>query len=426
MTFTNYRRNSDYVLRNIADNNYVIPISCENNNFHKACRINDLGFFIWNILEEDLDFDSIVDKCIFYCECDNSEEGIAYANQLKKDIFSFINQLLERKIIYPVSKDNKKIKITPCGSNLTVWERIDLANCEDNNKLITKVSKRFSIAGIIMELNGKLDLLPNSLDIFECINDSNTDITITVQPKQTAVIEILEVLQHANGYEICWVPDGYYIRAEMHKYALGAVINFNGSRVEIYANSEFAKKEHEEQLYSDELFELLGMCFMYKAQLYGYLPLHSASILYKGKAWLFSGPSGRGKSTHTAIWGKKYNVPIINGDVNIIAKTSNGELFILNSPWCGTSNCFSTEDYPLGGIILLHQSAKNRVVEIKTDEKILGILNRLTSPLWTENQLDVNLENVSEIVKITSICNLFCNIQDDAAETIKQWIDQLS
>ena len=36
----------------------------------------------------------------------------------------------------------------------------------------------------------------------------------------------------------------------------------------------------------------------------GMFALHSASLLYLEKAWLFSGPSGMGKSTHTALWKK--------------------------------------------------------------------------------------------------------------------------
>ena len=30
--------------------------------------------------------------------------------------------------------------------------------------------------------------------------------------------------------------------------------------------------------------------------------LHSSAIEYEGRAYLFSGPSGRGKSTHTRLW----------------------------------------------------------------------------------------------------------------------------
>ena len=66
----------------------------------------------------------------------------------------------------------------------------------------------------------------------------------------------------------------------------------------------------------DSLFLAIRPVFLFLAQKKGMFVLHSASLLYLEKAWLFSGPSGMGKSTHTALWKKLFDTPFLNGDLN--------------------------------------------------------------------------------------------------------------
>ena len=47
------------------------------------------------------------------------------------------------------------------------------------------------------------------------------------------------------------------------------------------------------------------------------LAIHSAAIIYDDKAYLFSAPSGTGKSTHANLWKDEYDCEILNGDVAI-------------------------------------------------------------------------------------------------------------
>lgn len=45
--------------------------------------------------------------------------------------------------------------------------------------------------------------------------------------------------------------------------------------------------------YTDNLFHAIRLFFLFIAQKKGLFAIHSASILYHDKAWLFSGHSGR-------------------------------------------------------------------------------------------------------------------------------------
>lgn len=81
--------------------------------------------------------------------------------------------------------------------------------------------------------------------------------------------------------------------------------------------------------------------------------IHSASVEYNGCAWLFSGKSGEGKSTHTKLWNKYYGSALINGDLNMVG-FENEEAVVYGIPWCGTSEIYTEKKYKLGGIIFIN------------------------------------------------------------------------
>ena len=65
------------------------------------------------------------------------------------------------------------------------------------------------------------------------------------------------------------------------------------------------------------------MCYMESGELFyinllhfGGMMLHSSAVEYQGKAYLFSGPCGVGKSTHTRLWQQVFGpeVRVFNDD----------------------------------------------------------------------------------------------------------------
>jgi hypothetical protein len=162
--------------------------------------------------------------------------------------------------------------------------------------------------------------------------------------------------------------------------------------------------------------------FLLFAQEHGLFALHSASVLYREKAWLFSGPSGTGKSTHTNLWHKLYDTPFLNGDLNL-CRIEGDSVMVYGMPWCGTSGIYTKEAYPLGGIILLRQSPENRIEELSADKQQLLVSQRLISPSWTEERLVKNLSFAGGVRERCLVFRLSCNMEDEAAETVKEYID---
>ena len=174
--------------------------------------------------------------------------------------------------------------------------------------------------------------------------------------------------------------------------------------------------------FRQDLFHAIRLPFLYLAQQHDMIVLHSASLLYRDRAWLFSGHSGAGKSTHTSLWKEHCHVPLINGDLNLLSM-ENGRPMVHGLPWCGTSGIVDTRSYPLGGILLIKKAAQNHIVSLDDSHAQLLVSQRLISPAWTESLLQKNLSLVAGIAPHILICRLHCTKAPEAVETAKQAID---
>lgn len=80
------------------------------------------------------------------------------------------------------------------------------------------------------------------------------------------------------------------------------------------------------------------------------ISLHASTVAADGKAFLFLGKSGTGKSTHSRMWLR--NIPgshLLNDD-NPAVRVIGGEVIVFGTPWSGKTPCYRNESYPVGGI----------------------------------------------------------------------------
>lgn len=93
--------------------------------------------------------------------------------------------------------------------------------------------------------------------------------------------------------------------------------------------------------------------------------LHSSVVQVNGKAVLFSGPSGIGKSTQASLWEKYANAQILNGDRCVI-RLMDDCFYGGGSPLAGSSNIFRSEHFPIAGIFLLEQAQENAISRVSS------------------------------------------------------------
>lgn len=87
---------------------------------------------------------------------------------------------------------------------------------------------------------------------------------------------------------------------------------------------------------------------------------HGAVIEFEGRAYLFTAPSGTGKSTHIRLWRQYLGnaVRVINGDKPFVRIPECREELpvVYGTPWAGKEGWQRNDSAPLAGIVLLSRS----------------------------------------------------------------------
>lgn len=90
------------------------------------------------------------------------------------------------------------------------------------------------------------------------------------------------------------------------------------------------------------------------------LLVHGAVIELEGRAYLFTAPSGTGKSTHIRLWRQYLGdaVRVINGDKPFVRIPEHRDELpvVYGTPWAGKEGWQCNDSAPLAGIVLLSRS----------------------------------------------------------------------
>lgn len=163
-----------------------------------------------------------------------------------------------------------------------------------------------------------------------------------------------------------------------------------------------------------ENFALSGD-FNRKAINYGTMLIHSSALIYDGGAYLFSGDSGVGKSTHTRLWLKAFGdkVHIMNDDKPVV-KLLDDKAVACGTPFDGGSGIALNENYPLKAIIFVERGEKNSV-RIPTSREIIQKLYFQTAHMVNRETAEKMLTNIERILSLTQFYVLTCNMDISAA-----------
>lgn len=145
------------------------------------------------------------------------------------------------------------------------------------------------------------------------------------------------------------------------------------------------------------------------------LYLHSSAIEWEGKAYLFSGPSGMGKSTHTRLWQSIYPDARVFNDDKPALRCLDGTWFAYGTPWCGKDGININMKVPLGGICFLRRGETNSIRRLTNLEATARIISQTTRRFKTEERLDLLLSHVEKLVTMIPVYELHCLPDADAA-----------
>lgn len=143
--------------------------------------------------------------------------------------------------------------------------------------------------------------------------------------------------------------------------------------------------------------------------------MHGAVIAVGDKAWLFTAPSGTGKTTHINLW--LNNIPgsyVVNGDKPLIH--IDDACTVYGTPWAGKEGMNQNIGVKLCGIVILNRGAENYIEKVPMTQ-ILPVLIQQSYRPKERVELEKTLALLSRMGKKIPMYQLYCNMNPDAALT---------
>lgn len=149
---------------------------------------------------------------------------------------------------------------------------------------------------------------------------------------------------------------------------------------------------------------------------FGRFFLHASAVVLDGEAYLFSAPSGTGKSTHTALWLKRFEGSYILNDDKPVIFPKNEGITVWGTPFAGKTDLHINREVHLRGICFLKQGNENIINRI-TDEKAIALtLNNTYRPKDSHN-MNLLLDMIGRVVETADIFEMSCKNDCAAVET---------
>lgn len=147
------------------------------------------------------------------------------------------------------------------------------------------------------------------------------------------------------------------------------------------------------------------------------LLVHSSVVENNGRAYMFLGASGRGKSTHSDLWVQHIKgSTLINDDNPVIRIAPNGTPTVYGSPWSGKRPIYKNVHYPIGGISAIEQAKENRIRK-EAIPAAFGIMLSSCSTLKFDKEIHMAIcSTITKLLERIAIHTLQCRPDEEAAQ----------
>lgn len=135
--------------------------------------------------------------------------------------------------------------------------------------------------------------------------------------------------------------------------------------------------------YADPYLETLAVYRKIAEQmpLYDTVLFHGSCVAADGRAYLFTAPSGTGKSTHTRLWRQLLGErAIMVNDDKPLLRIEPEAVTVFGTPWNGKHHLGCRMAAPLKGLCLLERAPVNRIERIEKRDAFLPLLQQIYRP----------------------------------------------
>lgn len=148
------------------------------------------------------------------------------------------------------------------------------------------------------------------------------------------------------------------------------------------------------------------------------LEFHASVIENGGKAYLFLGKSGTGKSTHSSLWLKHIaGSTLMNDDNPIVRIWPDKGVIVYGSPWSGKTPCYKNIEAPVGAFVQIRQCPENKIKKMSVLEGYSSLFSSISGIKDDNSAMADNLNNsLSDLLTAVPCWLLDCRPDEEAAQ----------
>lgn len=147
--------------------------------------------------------------------------------------------------------------------------------------------------------------------------------------------------------------------------------------------------------------------------------LHASWIEAGGKAILFTGPSGVGKSTQAALWEQHRGTRLINGDRAAVFPMGEAAQ-VRGIPFCGSSGITKNLTMPLAAVVCLSQAPETFITRLTGARAFRRLWQECCINIWNPEDIESCTQSVSDVVSRIPIYHLACTPDLSAVLALEQ------
>ena len=148
----------------------------------------------------------------------------------------------------------------------------------------------------------------------------------------------------------------------------------------------------------------------------GVILFHGSAICVDGKTYIFTAPSGTGKSTHSRLWRellREHDVVMVNDDKPFL-KVEEGCVTAFGSPWRGKEGLGCNMSAPVEAICRISQGTE-KVIREATPEEMYSIFFEQSLRPFDKEGTENYLHTLDVLTRSVRLYKLECDMSLEAA-----------
>ncbi len=232
--------------------------------------------------------------------------------------------------------------------------------------------------------------------------------TVAVRPDEAgytlaADTSEIEVLKGADG--------GWLYRLKFTEPAAGLLVDADYSHMQLVPGGEPTAGGVDRSRF------LLRTAFECRFTHEGIVSLHGACVQKDGRAVVFTGHSGAGKSTRAFAWVDGLGAQLMSGDRPAVRLEAEGAT-ACGVPWDGKEQVFCDVEAPLLCIMDVRRSPANYVRRLTKRQAQALLTQQAFIPMWDTDSAVLALANVRRLCASVPVYRVYCGMGADDARAI--------